>query len=448
MMVSGRNAITLSISLLFLLLPSLATASEGSPQVDFPFWSGIFFVGLLLCIAIVPLINGDWWGKYFGFVSLGLAIPAAILVVSKEWTLLLHVVQEYISFIILLGSLFIIAGGIVIRVGAQGTPKLNTIFLLIGSIFASLIGTTGASMVLLRPLIRANKWRKHVVHIYIFFIFIVSNIGGLLTPLGDPPLFLGFLRGVPFFWTLRLLPIWIFAISILLILFFILDSFYAKREDRKDAQKALDGLPEKKLEIRGKINFLFLLLVIGSFFLPPVPWLREGVMIAAAILSVYFTEKSLREENAFTYHPIKEVAILFAGIFVTMVPVLTMLQVHGSQLGVIQPWQFFWASGSLSSFLDNAPTYLVFMSTAQSVAHSQGILSGLVVGVPETLLKAISAGSVCMGANSYIGNGPNFMVKAICEENDVKMPSFFGYMAWSIGILIPLFIAITFVFFN
>ena len=434
-MFSGIYARVVSIGLL-LLLPSLALASEGSPTVDFPLWSGVFFVGLLLCIAVIPLINGDWWGRYFGLVSLGLSIPAALLVIFTEWTLLLHVLQEYISFIILLGSLFIIAGGIVIRVGAQGTPMLNTIFLLIGSVFASLIGTTGASMVLLRPLIRSNKWRRYVVHIYIFFIFIVSNIGGLLTPLGDPPLFLGFLRGVPFFWTLRLLPIWALAIRILLILFFAMDSHFVKKESKERARRAMERLPEKKLEIKGRINFLFLLLVIGSFFLPPIPWLREGIMVAAAGLSVYFTGKDLREENAFTYHPIREVAILFAGIFVTMVPVLTMLQVHGSQLGVIQPWQFFWVSGLLSSFLDNAPTYLVFMST------------GLVVGVPETLLKAISAGSVLMGANSYIGNGPNFMVKAICEENKVRMPSFFGYMAWSTGILIPLFFLVTWIFFG
>ena len=300
-------------------------------------------------------------------------------------------------------------------------------------------------MVLLRPLIRSNKWRRHVVHIYIFFIFIVSNIGGLLTPLGDPPLFLGFLRGVPFFWTLRLLPIWCFAVAILLILFFFLDSYFAKKEDPESAQRALDGLPGKQLEIKGKINLLFLLMVIGSFFIPPV--YREGVMILAAGLSVYFTRESLREENAFTYYPIIEVAILFAGIFVTMAPVLAMLQMNGSKLGVVQPWQFFWVSGSLSSFLDNAPTYLVFMSIAQSVAHAKGIVEGLVVGVPQTLLMAISVGCVFMGANSYIGNGPNFMVKAICEENGVNMPSFFGYMAWSAGILIPLFIMITFVFF-
>jgi len=445
-MVSGRNAGALSISLLFSILPSLAMASEGGSPVDFPLWSGAFFAGLLLCIAVIPLINGVWWGRNFGYVSLVLAIPAAIVVVSREWTLLLHVVQEYISFIILLGSLFVIAGGIVIRIGIPGAPKLNSIFLLIGAVFASLIGTTGASMVLLRPMLRSNRWRKHVIHIYIFFIFMVSNIGGLLTPLGDPPLFLGFLRGVPFFWTLRLLPMWCLAVAVLLILFFFLDTYFARKESPERTLKALEGLPEKKLEIKGKINFLFLLMVIGSFFIPPI--FREGVMILAAVLSVFFTRKSLREENAFTYHPIIEVAILFAGIFVTMVPVLTMLQMSGSKLGVVQPWQFFWVTGALSSFLDNAPTYLVFMSTAQSVAHAKGIVDGLVVGVPQSMLAAISVGAVFMGANTYIGNGPNFMVKAICEENGVKMPSFFGYIAWSVGILIPIFILVTFIFFN
>ena len=429
--------------LLSLAVPMPALASgEGT---DFPVWSGAFFVGLLLCIAVLPLINGEWWGKRYGYVSLGLAIPAAIVVVSKEWSLLLHVIIEYISFIILLGSLFVIAGGIVIRVGARGTPKLNCIFLFVGAVFASIIGTTGASMVLIRPMIRANRWRSRLVHIFIFFIFLVSNIGGLLTPLGDPPLFLGFLRGVPFFWTLRLAPVWALAVLILLAVFFFIDRSFIRREDPERALKALDDLPERKIEIKGRINFLFLLMVIISFFIPPVA--REIVMLLAASLSIYFTPVSMREENAFTYHPIIEVAILFAGIFVTMVPVLSMLQMNGSRLGVIQPWQFFWASGSLSSFLDNAPTYLVFMSTAQSVAHAKGIVEGLIVGVPPNLLAAISAGSVLMGANSYIGNGPNFMVKAICEENEIDMPTFFGYMAWSVGILIPLFVVITFIFF-
>jgi Na+/H+ antiporter NhaD/arsenite permease-like protein len=430
------------ITFLF-LAPTEALASGGA--TDFPVWSGAFFVGLLLCIAILPLINSEWWGKRYGYVSVGLAIPAAILVISKEWILLVHVVVEYISFIILLGSLFVIAGGIVIRVGARGTPKLNCMFLFVGAVFASIIGTTGASMVLIRPMIRANRWRKKVIHIFIFFIFLVSNIGGLLTPLGDPPLFLGFLRGVPFFWTLRLIPAWAFAVAILLIVFFFVDRSFAKKEDEERALAALDDMPAKKLEIKGKINFLFLLMVIAAFFVPPI--VREVVMIAAALLSIYFTPVTMREENAFTYHPIIEVAILFIGIFVTMVPVLTMLEVNGSKLGVTEPWHFFWASGSLSSFLDNAPTYLVFMSTAQSVAAAKGVVEGLVVGVPQALLVAISCGSVFMGANSYIGNGPNFMVKAICEENDIEMPTFFGYMAWSVGILVPLFIVMTFIFF-
>ncbi len=428
--------------------PVLAFASEHSEahNVDFPIWSGIFFVALLLAIAVFPLINAEWWGKRYGLVSLLLAIPAAILIISKEKMLLIHSLSEYISFIILLGSLFIISGGIVIRIGSNGAPKINTLLLFIGAFFASFIGTTGASMVLIRPILRINKWRKHIVHLCVFFIFLVSNIGGVLTPLGDPPLFLGFLRGVPFFWTFKLVIFWLFAVGILLFIFFLLDNHFIKKEDRTKLAETLGELPEKKLEIRGKLNFLFLLIVIVSFFVPPI--IREAMMIASALASIYFTPVALREENAFTYHPIIEVAILFFGIFVTMVPVMQMLQVNGSKLGVTEPWQFYWATGILSSFLDNAPTYLVFATTAQSVAQYKGIVDNLIIGIPEIYLRAVSVGAVFMGANTYIGNGPNFMVKAICEENDIKMPSFFGYMAWSCGILIPLFILITFVFFK
>lgn len=435
----------LALCSLCLLLPSLCFGSEGN-AADFPLWHGAFFVALLLAIAVCPLINAEWWGKRYGYVSTALAIPAAVLVLSKEWSLLYHVVLEYISFIILLGSLFVIAGGIVIRVGARGTTRLNCIFLFIGAVFASIIGTTGASMVLIRPMIRANRWRKQVYHIFIFFIFMVSNIGGLLTPLGDPPLFLGFLRGVPFFWTLRLIPFWCLAIAVLLIAFYLFDRHFMKKENREDFLKAMDELPERRVEIKGTVNCVFLLMVIAAFFVPPV--FRECLMVLAAGLSIYFTPLAEREENAFTYHPIIEVAILFIGIFVTMVPVLSMLQVNGSKMGLTHPWQFFWVSGALSSFLDNAPTYLVFMATAQGVAHAQGVLSNLVAGVPIDYLTAISVGCVFMGANSYIGNGPNFMVKAICEENGISMPSFFGYMAWSLGILVPLFVLITLVFFH
>lgn len=435
---------TLLYTVLFSLLPVCAFAST-EHEVIFPVWSISFFVALILSIAILPLINGEWWGKRYGYVSLVLAIPAAIIIILQEKMLLVHTFIEYASFIILLGSLFVIAGGVVIKTSARGTPALNTLFLLVGAIFASFIGTTGASMILIRPMIRANGWRKHKMHIFIFFIFLVSNVGGLLTPLGDPPLFLGFLRGVPFTWTFKLVPFWIFAVVILLAVFYLVDLFLVKKEDQEALLEEMDAASGPKLEIRGIVNFIFLLMVIGAFFVPPI--VREFVMIAAAGLSLYFTPVILREENAFTYHPIIEVAILFAGIFVTMVPPMKILEVSGSELGVNVPWKFFWVTGSLSSFLDNAPTYLVFMSTAKSVAAAQGVTQNLIVGVPEVFLKAISVGAVFMGANTYVGNGPNFMVKAICEENGVRMPSFFGYMAWSMGILIPLFLLITFIFF-
>lgn len=415
-------------------------------MVLFPSWSIAFFVALLLSIAIIPLINGEWWGKRYGYVSLVLAIPAAVVIVFYEKMLLLDTLKDYVSFIILLGSLFVISGGIVIKTSARGKPLLNTFFLLIGAIFASFIGTTGASMVLIRPLIRANRSRTHKVHTFIFFIFLVSNIGGLLTPLGDPPLFLGFLRGVPFAWTFRLFPLWLFTVAILLVIYFFIDSHFLKKESEEALLEGLDDAPVEGLKIRGLINFVFLVMVIASFFVPPIA--REAAMVVAAALSLNFTPVALREENAFTYHPIIEVAILFAGIFVTMVPPMKILEASGNALGVDSPWKFFWASGGLSSFLDNAPTYLVFSSAAKGVAAAQGITTGLIAGVPEFFLKAISAGSVFMGANSYIGNGPNFMVKAICEENEVKMPSFFGYMAWSVGILVPLFILVTFIFFR
>ncbi len=410
-------------------------------------WSCIFFVVLLLSIAVFPLILSEWWSKNYGLFTFLIAMPAAFAVLTEEWVLLVHALEEYISFIILLGSLFTISGGIVIRLGSRGTPKLNSILLLIGAIFASFIGTTGASMVLIRPMLKVNRGRKRVSHIFIFFIFLVSNIGGLLTPLGDPPLFLGFLRGVPFVWTFKLLPFWIVAVFTLLVIFYFLDSHMFKKEEWNSSSflEAVDEMPQKKVEIKGKVNFIFLLMVIGSLFLPQI--LREITMLTATALSIYFTSVTLREENSFTYHPIIEVAVLFAGIFVTMVPVMKILAVNGSRLGIAQPWHFFWATGILSSFLDNAPTYLIFFSSAQSVADSLGIVQNLIVDVPEIYLKAISVGAVLMGANTYIGNGPNFMVKAICEENDISMPSFFGYMLFSLVILIPVFILITFIFF-
>lgn len=429
---------------LAVLLAVVYSCRQTGPA-QFPLWSCSFFVVLLLSIAVFPLLLPEWWSRHYSLFTFFLVVPASFVVIMEEWTLLVHVLLEYISFIILLGSLFIIAGGVVIRLGARGTPILNCTLLLLGAFFASLIGTTGASMVLIRPMLRANRSRRHVSHIFIFFIFLVSNIGGLLTPLGDPPLFLGFLRGVPFVWTMKLFPFWIFTVLVLLTVFYCVDAYMIKKEDKSAFLATVDELSQKKVEIKGRINFIFLLMVIGSLFLPPV--LREMTMVAASALSIYFTSVALREENAFTYHPIIEVAILFAGIFVTMAPVMKILEVNGSKLGINEPWQFFWATGTLSSFLDNAPTYLIFVASAQSVAQAQNIIHGLVIGVPEIYLKAISAGAVMMGANTYIGNGPNFMVKAICEENNVGMPSFFGYMAWSLIILIPVFLLVTFLFF-
>lgn len=434
------------IIFIFALIPNIIFASDNETSyVSFPVWTTVFFVILILSIAVMPLINSEWWGNNYKYVSIGLAIPAALIVSFRDFSLILHTLMEYISFIILIGSLFVISGGIVIRISGRGKPLLNSIIMLIGAIFASFIGTTGASMVLIRPLIRINRWRRNVSHIYIFFIFLVSNIGGLLTPLGDPPLFLGFLKGVPFTWTLKLFPCWLVAVSILICVFYILDKHFIKKEqvEKIISPKKVEGA--KKLEIRGRVNFVLLGAVLGAFFLPNI--IRELVMAAAAVLSIYLTPVVIREENGFTYHPIIEVAVLFIGIFITMIPALKILELSGDKLGVNTPWKFFWVTGVLSSFLDNAPTYLVFVSTAKSLAVLNKITAGLVAGVPDIFLQAISVGAVFMGANTYVGNGPNFIVKAICEENEISMPSFFKYMAWSLIFLIPVFIIITFIFF-
>lgn len=448
------NPSSLSVpAILALLIPQPAFASAGGhAAVEFPLWSAVFFVGLLLSIALMPLAVPSFWHRAYGRVSFAFALPAALFVISKHPVLLLHSMHEYASFIVLIGSLFVISGGIVIRTGDPGAPRFNTLLLAVGTLLASIIGTTGASMVLIRPLLRANAWRGHPVYIYIFFILLVSNCGGLLTPLGDPPLFLGFLHGVPFFWTLTLFPEWCLICGALLAAFFIIDSWRFHHEDPAAYRKAYDAMPEKPLSIAGAHNFLFLLLVIASFFIPG--WLqerllvaREAVMVLAAYLSLRFTPAALRIENGFTWKPIEEVALLFAGIFATMVPVIEMLKLHGGELGITEPWHFFWATGLLSSFLDNAPTYLVFLTTGSSIAETMKITGNLIVGCPELILKAISSGAVLMGALTYIGNGPNFMVKSICEENGARMPSFFGYMAWSVPLLLPLFFVVTRLFF-
>jgi Na+/H+ antiporter NhaD/arsenite permease-like protein len=408
--------------------------------LSLPLWSVFPFAGFLLGIALFPLCAPSFWARHFGKVSAAFGIPVAVWFLFAAPRELLHTALEYISFIVLLGSLFTISGGILLRGTIRGTPAVNCAFLGAGAVLSNLLGTTGASMLLIRPLLRANSSRQKAAHVYVFFIFVVANIGGALTPIGDPPLFLGYLKGVPFFWTVgNLWHYWLATAGIVIGIFYVLDRLAMRSEERGgDAGEAGSG-EKTPLSIAGKWNFLLLGAVIGAVFLPtPV---RETAMAAAAILSAWKTPTWIREENEFTWHPIEEVAILFAGIFATMIPALLILKARGGEMGVTQPWQFFWASGTLSSFLDNAPTYLTFLSLAQGLGGPSDV-----VGVSAPVLRAISAGAVFMGANTYIGNAPNFMVKAIAEGAGVRMPSFFGYMGYSAAILLPVFALITWLF--
>jgi Na+/H+ antiporter NhaD/arsenite permease-like protein len=412
-----------------------------------PLGSVAFFAFLLLCIAILPLTHGRFWesNRNKAIICGILSLPVIILFYHYgDFQPLLHEIKEYFSFIILLTALYIISGGIFLSGDIEATPRNNTLFLLLGGIIANIFGTTGASMLLIRPLLKTNSERKLIAHIPIFFIFVVANIGGLLTPIGDPPLFLGYLRGVPFFWTLRLFPHWLFMMAIILVCFYFVDLHFWRRESPQAIR--LDRTRVKALALHGKINIIFIIGVSLSVILLKTP-VREGVMIGLSFLSLVFTPKDIRHKNEFHYAPIIEVAILFAGIFITMVPALLILEARGAEFGVRLPWHFFWATGGLSSLLDNAPTYVTFLSMAQGVAHATG-LPQEIVGVPIRYLEAISVGAVFMGANTYIGNGPNFMVKVICEHHRVRMPSFFGYMLWSCGILVPLLIVMTFIFFT
>jgi Na+/H+ antiporter NhaD/arsenite permease-like protein len=398
-----------------------------------PLWSVLPFAGLLLAIAVAPLFAPLWWEHHYGKVSVGLAIPVALYFLAADPAHLLHTLHEYIAFIILLGTLFTITGGILIRGDFPPTPLVNSIFLGIGAALANVIGTTGASMLLVRPLLRANARRARRAHVIVFFIFLVSNVGGALTPLGDPPLFLGFLEGVPFFWTLRLWPQWLLTVTLVLAVFYVVDRYHWRHE-------AVHPHEELGFAILGGQNFLFLGGVIGAIFLP-TPW-RELAMALMGLLSYQLTRQDIHDENGFGFHPIIEVATLFIGIFMTMMPVLLILEARGSHLGLHEPWHFFWITGALSSFLDNAPTYLTFLSAARGLG-----LPAEIAGVPAKFLAAVSLGAVFMGANSYIGNGPNFMVRSIAERQGVKMPSFFGYMIYSGVVLIPVFAIVTVVFF-
>lgn len=400
-------------------------------------WESLFFAGLLAAMAVIPLVSRQWWSRWYPAVTLALALPCALLVWQQEAAALAHVAAEYVSFLLLLAALYIVSGGIVIETPARGRPGSNALFLLTGAVLANVLGTTGASVVLIRPLLRANGWRQHKMPICVFFIFLVSNMGGMLTPLGDPPLFLGYLRGVPFFWTWKLLPVWSLAVIFLVVLYMGIDGVSFRREDRAAMPAASGGF-----ELHGARNVVLLLVIVGSLFLPSPA--REGVMGLVIVLSVLLTPPAIRRQNDFTYHPIIEVAILFAGIFVTMIPVQSLISVTANGGGGLTPLHCFWMAGGLSSVLDNAPTYLVFM---EALKASAGSVATRVAGVPEVLLMALSAGCVMMGANTYIGNGPNLMVKAICEDEGVKMPSFLGYIGWAALILLPLYAVVSWVFF-
>jgi Na+/H+ antiporter NhaD/arsenite permease-like protein len=399
------------------------------------------FVAMLLAIALAPLWAPHWWESNRNklVVSVLLGMPILVMYLGRRPGALGAMAEEYVSFIILLAGLYVISGGILLRGDLEATPATNVKFLALGSVLASFIGTTGASMLLIRPLLQTNRERTHVRHTVIFFIFLVSNIGGMLTPLGDPPLFLGYLQGVPFTWTLRLHAPWVLQILLLLALYYLWDT--RQYQNEPPGARRRDRTQIEPLRLSGALNFVALGLVVLAVAALHAPW-REAAIVLLAVLSFWRTPSAIRQANGFTAHPILEVAVLFLGIFLTMIPALELLRLRGGELGVREPWHFFWASGLLSSFLDNAPTYLVFLALGQSLG-----LSPEIVGVPHAILAAISVGAVSMGANSYIGNAPNFMVKSIAEEQGVKMPSFFGYMLYSGGILLPLFVIVTVVFF-
>ncbi len=409
------------------------------------------FVLLLGSVALLPLTNKCWWEKNFVFVSfgLGLLVVSHYLFQLKNTDALIHTGFEYFSFICLVGSLFVVSGGIHVNVKGEATPWVNSVFLLLGALLSNLLGTTGASMVLVRPWIRMNRYRLTAYHI-VFFIFIVSNVGGGLTPVGDPPLFLGYLKGVPFFWVLKnVWPIWLIAVGSLIVIFFIMDSLNFRKAPLEIPARPAGGRQKEtaheEWKFLGGYNVIFLAMIVGSVFLNRPSFLREGIMILAAFLSYKTTPKPVHESNDFNFGPIKEVAVLFIGIFATMIPALEWLQKYAAQLGIHSPGQFFWGSGVLSSVLDNAPTYLNFLSAA----------IGLFGGVDTLLadhahyIRAISVGSVFFGAVTYIGNGPNFLVKSIADQAKAKTPSFFGYFfKYSLPILIPIFFFIWYFFFR
>lgn len=407
------------------------------------------FVLLLLCIAMMPLFAAHFWEHHYPKVAIGLGLVTAAYyaLVQKDWHALHHAVHEYVSFMALVGSLFVISGGINIRVKGEATPLVNTLFLLIGTILANVIGTTGASMLMIRPWIKMNKYRITGFHI-VFFIFIVSNVGGCLTPIGDPPLFLGFLRGVPFWWVLQhCWQAWALTLGLLLAVFYVFDAINFRRASKE--VREMETAHEDWF-FRGLLNLLWLAIVLGAVLLPKsiqettllgvfsVPAL---IMLAAAVTSYFTTRHEIHEANDFNFGPVKEVGFLFFGIFHTMIPALQLLQ-SGEAVKLTSPMQYYFSTGALSAFLDNAPTYLAFLAAAMghehlSVDSTANVSQFAAEHAPH--LIAISLGAVFFGAGSYIGNGPNFMVKAIADKSKVHAPSFIAYMLrFSIPILLPI----------
>ena len=464
---------TLAVLAVFVSLAQPAFAAEFDGAKLSALWA-VPFAGVLMSIALMPLLCPQFWHHHYGKVAaawaLAFLLPFAVHFGPTEaGTSFVHaLLAEFVPFIILLTALFTVAGGVYIRGNLHGSPAMNTGILALGAVLASFMGTTGASMLMIRPLIRANDNRVHKAHLVVFFIFIVSNAGGSLTPLGDPPLFLGFLKGVDFFWTVsHLLPETLFLVGSLLVLFFALDWWFYHH---KEELLPVDPTPDtRRIGFDGAVNFWLLGAIIGLVLLSGfwksdvvfdvfgtavgLPGLvRDAGLIAVALLSLKITPPKVHDDNQFSWGPMQEVAKLFAGIFLTIIPVIAMLKagVNGPFGAVVaavtrsdgspDPAMYFWATGALSSFLDNAPTYLVFFNTAG------GDPASLMTTYAPTL-AAISAGAVFMGANTYIGNAPNLMVKAVAENLGVKMPSFFGYMVWSGAILIPLFVVITFIWF-
>lgn len=424
-------------------------------------FSTIPFVLMLASIAVFPIFLNHFWEKNNNklIVAAILSIPVMIylIAIGNSTSLYETVLFDYIPFLVLLGALFVITGGIYIDGDIEAKPTTNVLFLAIGAVLASFIGTTGAAMLLIRPLIKTNIERKYRVHTILFFIAIVANCGGLMTPLGDPPLFVMYLRGAPFFWFFKLAPEWLFVNTLLVIIYFFVDRHFHAREPKKNLR--LDRTQVRPITISGKINFLWLLGVIlavafvNEQFLP-LPednlffkYLREIVILIFAAASLLTTKKNVRVSNSFSWSPIVEVAFLFIGIFITMVPCLIYLQMNATHLGVTTPSQFYYASGTLSSFLDNTPTAVTFHSLALGLNNTLATSTSMVAQIPENLLRAICIAAVIFGSMTYIGNGPNFMVKSIAEENKIEMPHFFKYMySFSLIILLPVYILTNLIF--